>query len=342
MNKLSINITNSNIKNYELSKNYELILIKPIGNGAYGYIFYTQNNDVVKILCDNIYEEKDNISEYSEDYVIDKIINNKNNFTVNNNNYALGKIIYNENKEESCNIKAINTIELNVIPYESKEIIHSSVTTNRKKTKFVLYETNYVVIMPLYLSFYNYFECFPSRKPFRSEQLLIFLMNKLIQSIDELLMIGILNNDIKMNNIMIDKNMNIKIIDFGLTKSIEQSFVKIDTDIKYYAWSDNKDFTYNNQLCYMISIFILEIIFDKRVTDLQNNPENIKYILYDFLSQQYILNIIKKLIKESILKGIDYNEYKDIIKKQYEIYDFNDFALPNIYYLGLYNKRIVE
>jgi serine/threonine protein kinase len=194
--------------------------------------------------------------------------------------------------------------------------------------------------MPYYLSFYNYVEIFPCRKQFKSEQIILFFLSKLIHSIDELFSINTINIDIKMNNIMFDKKMNMKIIDFGLTKSYNNLYSKIESDFKYYAWSNNSEFTYNNQLCYMISIFALEIIFDKRVTDIQNNPDSIKYILYDFMLQQYISNELKKLITESINTGVDYQMYKEEIQKRMQEYIWEDFTIPNIYDFYMINKGI--
>ena len=134
-----------------------------------------------------------------------------------------------------------------------------------------------------------------------------------------------------MNNIMFDKKMNMKIIDYGLTKSANNLNSKIETDVKYYAWSNNPEFTYNNQLCYMLSIFALEMLFDKRIHDIQTNPENIKYILYDLATQQYISIEIKKIFKESILSGFDYQNYKNEIQKKMQDYNWEDFTIPNIY-----------
>jgi len=339
MNKLFINIHHSNLQNYITNKEYEIIAIKTIGNGGYGYIFLTNQNDVIKIIPENPNELKDDYSDFTEENVIQKIIENKNNFKINNNNYAIGKIVQNKDFSQEDK-KPLNPIEfiVNTTEIEKSEIIYSTITTNRKKQKFALYETNTVIIMPYYLCFYNYIEIFPNRKQFRSEQIILFFLSKLIQSIDELLTINIINIDIKMNNIMFTKKMDIKIIDYGLTKSFDNLYSKIETDVKYYVWSNNPEFNYNNQLCYMLSIFALEIIFDKRVPDIQNNPEYIKYVLYDFLSQQYISAEIKKLLKESILLGVDYQIYKEEIQKRMQEYNWDNFTIPNIYDLYLCNK----
>jgi hypothetical protein len=139
---------------------------------------------------------------------------------------------------------------------------------------------------------------------------------------------------------MFDKKMDMKIIDFGLTKSYDNLYTKIETDFKYYAWSNNPKFTYNNQLCYMLSIFALEIIFDKRVTDIQNNSDSIKFILYDFVLQQNISNELKKLITQSINSGINYQTYKDEIQRRMQEYNWEDFTIPNIYDLYLINKGV--
>lgn len=339
MNKLFVNIHHSNFKNYETNKNYEIIAVKPIGNGGYGYIFLTTQNDVIKIIPENPFEARDDYSDFTEEKVIQNIIENKDYFTINNNKYAIGKIIYKAEFSEEEK-KPLYSIDFNINTSKTTDVVYSTITTNRKKQKFSLYETNTVIIMPYYLCFYNYLEIFPNRKQFKSEQIILFFINKLIQSIDELFMINIINIDIKMNNIMLDKKMDIKIIDYGLTKSYDNLFSKIETEVKYYVWSNNPQFNYNNQLCYMISIFILELIFDKRVPDIQNNPEYIKYILYDLISQQFLSNEIKKLLKESILTGIDYPIYKEVIQTKMKEYNWDDFTIPNIYELYLSNKGI--
>jgi len=339
MNKLNINIHHSNLKSYEINKEYEITAIKSIGNGGYGYIFLTNQYDVIKIIPENPNESKDDYYDFSEEVVVQKIIQNKNNFKINNNNYAIGKIIIKDEILHESK-KIIHPIEfiVNKPGINETQINYSSIITNRKKQKFAIYQTNTVLIMPYYLSFYNYVEIFPCRKQFKSEQIILFFLSKLIHSIDELFSINTINIDIKMNNIMFDKKMNMKIIDFGLTKSYNNLYSKIESDFKYYAWSNNSEFTYNNQLCYMISIFALEIIFDKRVTDIQNNPDSIKYILYDFMLQQYISNELKKLITESINTGVDYQMYKEEIQKRMQEYDWEDFTIPNIYDLHLISK----
>ena len=333
MNKISVNIYHSNLKNYEINKVYEITAIKSIGNGSYGYIFLTSQYDVIKLIPENPNQLKDDYTDFTEENIIKKIIDNKSNFNINNNKYSIGKIIQTELviKKE----KIIHPIEflVNISGISESNIIYSSIIKNRKKQKFALYETNTVIIMPHYLSFYSYIEIFPSRKEFKSEQTILFFVSKLIQSIDELLTINIINIDIKMNNIMFDKKMNMKIIDYGLTKSVNNLNSKIETDVKYYAWSNNPKFTYNNQLCYMLSIFFLEIIFDKRVPDIQNNLDYIKFLLIDLLSQHYISNELKTLVKDSISTGIDYQIYKNIIQKKMQEYNWEDFTIPNIYNL---------
>lgn len=337
MNKIFVNIKHSNLQNYETNKDYEITAIKSIGNGGYGYIFLTNQNDVIKLIPENPFEIRDDYSDFTEEKVVQSIIENKNSIKINNNKYAIGKIAYKKEFSEEEK-KPLNPIDFNINVDKTAEIVYSSITTNRKKQKFALYETNTVLIMPYYLCFYNYIEIFPHRKLFKSEQIILFFINKLIQSIDELLSINIINIDIKMNNIMIDRKMDIKIIDYGLTKSKDHLFSKIETDAKYYVWSNNPNFTYNNQLCYMVSIFVLELIFDKRVPDIQNNPDYIKYVVYDFISQQFISTEIKKLVKESILSGIDYDLYREIIHNKMQEYDWSDFSIPNVYDLYLANK----
>jgi serine/threonine protein kinase len=338
MNKISVIIHHSNLQTYEINKTFQITAVKSIGNGGYGYIFLTNQYDVIKIIPENPDEPKEDYTDFSEECVIKKIIENKNNFKINNNKYAIGKVIQNE--PILTKDKIIHPIEfiINTQGTNETDIKHSSIITNRKKQKFAVYETNTVIIMPHYLCFYNYIELFTNRKIFKYEQTILFFVSKLIQSIDELLTINIINIDIKMNNIMFDKKMDMKIIDYGLTKSYTNLNSKIETDVKYYAWSNNPEFTYNNQLCYMLSIFILEIIFDKRVPDIQNNPDSIKFLLFDLITQRCISNELKNLVKKSIEYGIEYQAYKDEIQKKMQEYNWEDFMIPNIYNLYYVNK----
>jgi len=338
MNKISVIIYHSNLQTYEINKTFQITAIKSIGNGGYGYIFLTNQYDVIKIIPENPDEPKEDYTDFPEECVIKKIIENKNNFKINNNKYAIGKIIQNEPILTKDRI--IHPIEfiINTQGTKEKDIKHSSIITNRKKQKFAVYETNTVIIMPHYLCFYNYIEIFSNRKIFKYEQTILFFLSKLIQSIDELLTINIINIDIKMNNIMFDKKMDMKIIDYGLTKSYTNLNSKIETDVKYYAWSNNPEFTYNNQLCYMLSIFVLEIIFDKRVPDIQNNPDYIKFLLFDLIPQRSISNDLKNLVKKSIETGIEYQAYKDEIQKKMQEYNWEDFMIPDIYHLYYVNK----
>ena len=338
MNKISVIIHHSNLQTYEINKTFQITAVKSIGNGGYGYIFLTNQYDVIKIIPENPDEPKEDYTDFSEECVIKKIIENKNNFKINNNKYAIGKVIQNE--PILTKDKIIHPIEfiINTQGTNEIDIKHSSIITNRKKQKFAVYETNTVIIMPHYLCFYNYIELFTNRKIFKYEQTILFFVSKLIQSIDELLTINIINIDIKMNNIMFDKKMDMKIIDYGLTKSYTNLNSKIETDVKYYAWSNNPEFTYNNQLCYMLSIFVLEIIFDKRVPDIQNNPDSIKFLLFDLITQRCISNELKNLVKKSIEFGIEYQAYKDEIQKKMQEYNWEDFTIPNIYNLYYVNK----
>ena len=110
MNKLYINIHHSNLQIYETNKKYEITAIKSIGNGGYGYIFLTNQYDVIKIIPENPNESRDDYYDFSEEIVVQKIIENKNNFKINNNKYAIGKII-NKNdlsQERSFLLKTIH------------------------------------------------------------------------------------------------------------------------------------------------------------------------------------------------------------------------------------------
>ena len=70
MNKISVNIYHSNLKNYEINKVYEITAIKSIGNGSYGYIFLTNAYDVIKLIPENPNESKDDYTDFTEENVI--------------------------------------------------------------------------------------------------------------------------------------------------------------------------------------------------------------------------------------------------------------------------------
>ena len=66
MNKLYVTINHSNYKNYEQNKEYEITAIKTIGNGSYGFIFLTDQNDVIKIIPENTNELRDDYTDFME------------------------------------------------------------------------------------------------------------------------------------------------------------------------------------------------------------------------------------------------------------------------------------
>ena len=133
-------------------------------------------------------------------------------------------------------------------------------------------------------------------------------------------------------------------------------YSKIESDFKYYAWSNNPEFTYNNQLCYMLSIFVLEIIFDKRVPDIQNNLDYIKFLsnlkinkLVRFLRKLFSVKFIfvNSLSTSNAIVIINFWMFNSFLSNLYSKIDFKLFVkykkntlqeilvLLNLVYIGI-------
>ena len=323
---MNVDIINSNISQFSLGKT-KINLYKCIGSGSYGYIFLTDYNYVVKVLIEESQEKtSQDLMDFLEPDVINKIISKD--FAINCNEYALGIIGENEKIETKC-------LQLNINSPTCVIKKKSYVEKKNRRKSFYIYRKNFIIIMPHYLSFYDYLSVFSTKRLFRNECVMCLIMNRLIVSVEELLSIGLINIDLKMNNVMIDNTDEIRIVDFGLTVSKERMTEYIDNDIKYYIWPKNK-MTYSQVISYMLSMFILEIIYERKVYEFQRDDNKIfKNIIENFSEISWLSKQFKKILVKSLTDGLDYPKYRASMEEVFSKYNLANYGLPNMYYLGM-------
>lgn len=342
MNKIYVKIKNSNINSFSPKKYYSINLLKCIGSGSYGLIFLTDiKNYVVKIIVD-IDDQDDRLSDFKEIDVIDKLIQKK--ITVNNGEYAHGELV-NENKynlmitkKEEGRTRRSSSIFLHLNLIGDANPLESKISKRNKTKSFYLYETNSVIIMPLFVPFYDYLDV--CKKNFRNEIVLCNILKLLIDSVDELFEMNFINIDLKMNNIMIDKNNNLKIIDFGMVLSSKRLMEKMNHDIKYYIWPKNRDFSYSMILSYMIVVFILEILYEQYVFEIHKNNTVSKVLINNVEIEDFLSPKFKEIIVKVLEEGIEYNNFKFRINQLLYSYGINKGKLPNLYNILLSDKGI--
>jgi len=325
---LCLKIKKSSLVGFNRDGEYIVNILKCIGSGSYGYIFLMDyNNYVMKILVDEEIEES--LTDYDEISIIDKIIDNKG-LEINNRKYAYGEIMT-RGKE---NFVRKGSIFLNFNEKDEKNIKSSFISKNGRRRIFNLYQNNKVIIMPLFVSFYDYKKL--ANVYIKKEKILFIFINCLIKSVDELLEMGLINIDLKMNNIMIDENNKLKIIDFGMILNSDKLDKKMEHNIKYYIWPNNRNFTYSMIISYMISVFILEIIYENNVYEFHRDSSMINFCVNNFLNSSIYSSEFKELIKQSLIDGLDFNKFKE----KFYLFGENERDIPNMYHIMLYNKGI--
>lgn len=334
-NKIYVNIIDSNIQEFSPKKIFKLKLLKCVGTGAYGFIFLTNiNRYAVKILTgkpkDINNEISDGLTDYTEVDVISRIIERKEEFEINCANYAYGFLLNNEKTTDNKQIKLIVNKDMCV------EEVMSEIVRKDKIKKVVFYENNYVIIMPMYVTFNDYVKTIGVNF-FKNEKVIYKIIDNLVKSVKEMRELDLINMDLKIGNSMLDMRNKMKIIDFGMTKSIDNLNNPIFYNLKYYIWPENGK-TYNKTISFMICIFILELLFDSKIYDLQKNKKEI-YTFIDLLKTiTYLKEEFKELVKITLTDGINFDDFClqfNIIKG-----NLNVIELPNIYHFVLYNKGI--
>ena len=331
---LKLNVIKSNLEGLNGGGAYGVNLMKCIGSGSYGYIFLMDfRNYVMKILLEE--EESDGITDIKEMDVVDKIIENGN-LLVNNVNYAFGKISMDDDKNVLTDldkrVRRSSYIYLHLNGKGEKELKESVISKNGKRRSFNLFQNNSVIVMPLYISFYDYLE--QNSRFFKKEVILSNFMNLLVKSVEELLELGYINIDLKMNNVMIDEGNRMRIVDFGMVVRSNMIDKKMDNKVKYYIWPRNKNFTYSMVISYMISVFVMEVLYGRSVYEFCKDKTVLNLCLNDFNEIEVFSVKFKKLIMMSLIDGLEFSKFKEYFS------ELKCKDIPNMYHIILYNKGI--
>jgi hypothetical protein len=299
MNQIKIKIVNSNIDQFKINEDCVITLQKYLNCGTYGYVFTTNyDNFCVKILCLN--PNDDNINElvdYEEIQVIDKIIESEQSFEVVNSEYCYGKI---QSYNGDLDIKSSIHITIN----NTENNIHrkSYVEHNNKVKKFVIYEDNYVIIMPRYFDIRN------------TKIKLEDVCKKVIKSVDELLSIDLINIDIKRANYMVDVNNNIKMIDMGMMRDKDKMDKPFKEDgISYYLWPIHRVLKHKQLIPYMISIFMLELKYPNDVYEIKSDYNYVMMIIKKFMELEELPIMFRDIINKTLTHGVDYEIFSRTI-----------------------------
>jgi hypothetical protein len=299
MNQIKINVINSNIDQFKKNEDYVITLPNFLNCGTYGYVFTTNyDNYCIKILCLNPHLDNSNdLVDYEEIEVIDKIIEFKQTFEVVSSEYCYGKIKY---YNGDLDIKSSTHITINKT--ENNIPRKSYIEHNNKVKKLVVYEENYVIIMPRYFDLRN--------TKIKPEE----VCKKVIKSVDELLSIDLINIDIKRANYMVDINNNIKMIDMGMMRNkdkMDKSFK--EDDISYYTWPIHRVLKHKQLIPYMISIFMLELKYPNDVYEIKSDYNHVMMIIKKFMGLEELPIMFRDIIQKALTHGVDYEIFSRMI-----------------------------
>jgi hypothetical protein len=299
MNQIKINVVNSNIDQFKKNEDYVITLPKFLNCGTYGYVFTTSyDNYCVKILSLNPHLDNSNdLVDYEEIDIIDKIIESKQTFEVVSSEYCYGKIKY---YNGDLDIKSSTHITINKTDNNIPR--KSYIEQNNKVKKIIIYEENYVIIMPRYFDLRN--------TKIKPEE----VCKKVIKSVDELLSIDLINIDIKRANYMVDINNNIKMIDMGMMRNkdkMDKSFK--EDDISYYTWPIHRVLKHKQLIPYMISIFMLELKYQNDVYEIKRDYNHILMIIKKFMGLEELPIMFRDIINKALTHGIDYEIFSRMI-----------------------------
>ena len=310
MDKVNIKIFKSNIYLFEEDKEYLINLKKCIGIGSYGYVFSINDNCyAIKLLIDSESTLNNTYTDFTEVAVVEKIIDNYQKFNVNCYFYSIGYLLKTEKGYDSKKID----IKVNI----GDENDSSFVIKKKKLFKFVLKEKYPVLIMPLFQKYFknNYNNIF-----IRNDIYLCKLIDTLINAQKEFLSIGVINIDFKLNNILLDDDNNLRFIDFGLTRKIDNMEKDAKNDIKYFIWPFGvKKISY--YLSYMICMIIMEIYYP-RIYEIKTLRSVLRFVVENFDQVNTISEDIKLLIYDVFFNEVEWNEFLirfDKIKSKYNL-----------------------
>jgi hypothetical protein len=299
MNQIKIKVVNSNIELFKKNEDYIITLPKFLKNGTYGYVFTTNyENYCIKIICQNPhFDNRNDLVDYDEIEVIDKIITANPSFEVVCSEYCYGKIC---NYNGEIDVKSSTVIYVN--KSENRVARNSYIEEKKKTNKFVVYEENYVIIMPYYFEF--------KQVNMKIED----ICRTIIKSVNELLTIDLINIDLKKGNFMVDVNNKIKMIDMGMMRDKNKmNEVFREDDVLYYIWPIHKNITHKQLIPYMIAMFMIELKYPQQVYEIKKDYNYISMILNKFCDLDEPSYMFREIIKTAITKGVDYEIFTRMV-----------------------------
>ena len=299
MNQIKIKVVNSNIELFKKNEDYVITIPKFLKNGTYGYVFTTNyDNYCIKIICQNPYLDNSNdLVDYDEIEVIDKIITANPSFDVVCSEYCYGKICYYNGE-----IDIKSSIHFNVNKSDNRVSRHSYIEEKKKTNKFIVYEDNYVIIIPYYFEF--------KQVDMKIED----ICKTIIKSVNELLSIDLINIDLKKGNFMVDVNNKIKMIDMGMMRDKNKmNEVFREYDVLYYIWPIHKNMTHKQLIPYMIAMFMIELKYPQQVYEIKKDYNYISMILKKFCELDELPILFREIINTAITKGVDHEIFSRMV-----------------------------
>jgi serine/threonine protein kinase len=208
----------------------------------------------------------------------------------------------------------------------------------------ILIDENYnynLVFEPLAVTLYDYFKMLKFIPDFEREKEITRLFNDVIKFLTTIHEYGILHNDLKLENIMIDYNGRIKIIDFGLSEFL--LFCPSKNLVNHYVTTSHIKAPDN-----IISKFHVHNLENKIVSSFTNEINRKSYTsdIFSFgvsMFQGIIGKNIKVLSIGNILYEVEEIEKEEKEKKEekeYNLYPINECDINKLKKLSFYSLII--
>jgi len=314
MSEIKIYIKKSNIPDFQNNSKLNIKLTKCLGYGSYGFIFKTNFKDyAIKLLLDPDDTYDSSLTDFTEPDVIEKIIDSEKKFEVNNYEYGVGHILRNEKKtnENEKIYLYVNELETNFESYVMKK---------KKRNVFVIKEFFKIILMKTFIPIFSLNSDFIQESKYVCK-----LIDSLIKAINELLLLNLINMDIKITNAVIDSSGDFRFIDFGLVKDISRMYEPFYNRTKYYIWPSKCVLT-EKCLPHMICMFILDIFYF-RIHSLKHNKNLIIKVIDNYANTGVREELII-LIRDTIFFEMNWKMFIERFEELKKNYDIDNLKIP--------------